>query len=634
MNSFTSRFGILFYADTKQAESGLQRLSGMFSNMHLSLMAMQNISGHAFSAMSDAIIGSVKALVGTAAEMEKTEALFMFAFRDMGEDAHKVFEAAQEAGLRSIQTTKEIIDITKDLKLMGKVNIFDPEMPKLMDSTKTKSLELVDVIGDMASQLQFGTRSAKFGLMALLNGDWNSAKRHLDPIAGVIKEYKAAMQGAGDQQERLRRIAPLLARDFGGAADAMKSTWEFISMQMTDIGEKLLNTFGKPMMNSLKVSLREFQNFFVGNPDGIILKENIHRLDAMKDVFADMGEKLGFAAVFVKDVALGLFEILRTHPGIIKIVAQFAIAATILTGIIATVIGLKVALMALVYAGPMGAIIAALSLGAFLIGKWAVGGEGIIDTFYKFRIVSIGVMEILSTMSGHTAQLSEETVKLANEKGVLGLIIKIGMFAYRVSRVLDGIKDAIMNNIGIIQTAFMPAWEAVDGILASLGMKATTSSDKWHDAGKTIGEVMTAIAVAIGTVVSALAQITAWIVENKPALMVVAGALGVIVAAKTATFGAGVYAGSKLAPILDKGYGEKVEDAFFGGKERKAEAEATSATTTELRQKRQARKEAGSASGTNSVINIHNYVDGEKAALKRYEIAGARGTFNMTQDVE
>lgn len=629
MNSFMSRFGILFYTDTNQAERGLNKLSTMFGNMHLSLLAMQHIAGNVFASMSNAIIGSVKALVGEAAEMEKTETLFMFAFRDMGEGARVVFEQAQEAGLRSIQTTKEIIELTKDLKLMGKVNIFDPEMPQLLDSTKQKILPLVDVIGDMATQLQFGTRSAKFGLMALLNGDWTSARRHLDPIAGVIKDYKTAMQGAGDQQERLRRIAPLLARDFGGAANVMTSTWEFISSQMTDIGEKLLHTFGKPMMDSLKVSLREFQNFFVGQPDGIILKENIHRLDSLKDAFTDIGEKIGFAAIFVKDVALGLFEILRTHPGIVKFVAQVSLVATLFAGILASVIAIKVALMALVFAGPMGAVIAALGVGAFLIAKWAVSGESVIDTFRKLKIVATGVMEILATMTGHTAELSEETVKFANENGVLGLIVKIGMFAYRVGLFLDGIREGIMSNIGVIQSAFQPAWEAVNRILIRMGFTAGTSADAWKNAGLVVAEVLTAIALGIGGVVSGLASITAWITDNKSAITAVAGALGVIFAAKTTAFAAGAYVGDKIRPSLEP-YADKIDRAFFGGKEREDESNEAAARNTELKAKQRLRAEANSPQGTNSIVNIHNYVDGAKASLRRFEIAESRGDKSLS----
>lgn len=523
MADAVSRFGLVFYSSTSNAESGIGRMTSAFQSMNNILATMEGTAGRVFDMMKNRMFGLGKEMIDTAGKIEATKASFMFNFsKSLGQEgAEGAFKRAQAAGLRMVQTTNEVIEMATLMKRMGQVNIFDPKIDETFKTIQGAKGDMADLLGDMAAMNPRGMTGVAFAMSAGLTGQWTAFQQRLDISKEKVLEIKKATEGAKDSTERLARMAPFLYDLFGGQAQSMSNTWKFITAQFDDIRDKMFSTLGMPMLDALKPALVELKDFFVGD-DGILTQEG--RLDGVVAQFKTFGAVLGKIALSAVTFVKGITLFVQAHPGVVKFVVALATGLTVLTGMVAAALALKAAFIAITLASPMVALGAALALGAVLFAKWVVHGKSLADTFDRVKLVGTALMEVLTSLKGDTFALNAETAKALEEKGLLGLVIKLGQFAFRAKEFFGAMFDQFRNNWEMIKSSFLPAFENISTMLGGFGASATTDVEKWTSAGRTLADVLSTVAMWLGRAVSFATQLISTLVEHKTLLLGIATA--------------------------------------------------------------------------------------------------------------
>jgi hypothetical protein len=501
-------FGMIFGADSRGADRAFASISSSLDRMNRRIDSFSQQMASSFNTLWRSIIHGANSVISKAAEIETSEVMLKFAFRDMSKAAGDAIEQQiQDTGLLTMQTTNEIRDLVTDMKRMSNVNIFDPSVPKLMYQANGEMHEMLNgavLLGDVASGLQFGTRSARLGIMGLLTDNFASAKKHLDPIASKMDEYKKALVGATTQQEKFARIAPLLARDFGGLSDMQRHTWKYMASQLGDIKEKLTTTFARPFMAALLKPLGELQAYFVGQPNGILLSHNIHKLDGIANAFKRIGERMARAASAAGRLAKRTFEYVQAHPQVVEMAAAIAATATSITGVGAALGSMRMIIRGLIFSfggllaalGPFSLIAIPLAGIAFMFAKMKVGGSGVIDVFKRLATVFKAAYEGLSNMRNGVAVLSEETMNTLNDKGLTNAAVGLMKFGYRVRAFFIGIYDGFMSMKQYMWDAFKLVGLALDELFETLGLQAHNASGTWKNTGEIIGKVIGGLVTA------------------------------------------------------------------------------------------------------------------------------------------
>lgn len=449
MGSFSTRFGLLFYSDTLSAERGMGLISKQLGNIQTQIAAISELSDKAFSFLASKLAGFGAHLIGTASKMEKTKEQFMFAFKKIGVDAEDAFNKAQEAGLRSVQTTDQVLQGALDMARIGKVNIFDPRATEQVKKALPDVTDLSDVLGDMASINPYGFQGVARALSEMLSGQWQGARMRLDMGSKQLEEYKQALAGVQNQQEGLIKIAPLLARDFGGAAAAMKDTWSFIAAQLDDVSDKLFGSLGKPMLDRLKPALKELVNFFVGD-NGILLNKNTKMLEGLRNVFAQIGDVLAFVAKEAVNIFKNISSFIMQHPGIVKFAVKVAALTAAFAGLVSVLLAIKASIfvVAAAFGGLtlpfmlLGGVLAAVS---FNLLKFWLRAKDLGDVWDRLKTVFGGVAEAIATLNGGVVTLTDKTFKDLEKKGLLNLTLGVVRFAVKAQKLFKDISDAVQS---------------------------------------------------------------------------------------------------------------------------------------------------------------------------------------------
>lgn len=494
--SYVSKFGLVF--DVVGAEAAV----------------------HVFDSISSKLIDFGKDLLDVAGKVESTKTAFMYTFsKALGEaGAQGAFDRATEAGLRMVQTTDDVLNMTSQMQRMAGINIFDPKIDEAFKGLKGAKGDMADLLGDIAALNPYGTEGVTRAFSEGLAGQWTAFAMRLDLSKEQVNELKKSIGGTTDATEKMVKMLPFLYEKFGGQAAAMANTWKFLTSQLGDIKDKLWSTLGTPMMDALKGPLKSLIDYFVGD-NGLLNKKNITKLEGLKTVFGQIGEMLAKGAKAALGLMTATIEFVSQHPGVLKFVLALAGGVVALGGMVAGVLALKAAFAALTMASPIMILVTALAAGAYLITKWVVGGKDIADTFNKVMLVGKGVAEIITSMAEGTGELNEETAQAASEQGVLGVIVKVGMFAYRAKEFFMSLYDAIVENWEFIEGAFGPGIEALQEIFAMFGGSATADIDNVRGAGGALGTVLAKTAQVIGMAFSGAMIIIKGLIDSIYTLM-------------------------------------------------------------------------------------------------------------------
>jgi hypothetical protein len=517
-------FGLVFSATTGAAEAGISRISGALDKLTGMAATMGEQLTGAFKDAGEFLVSAGSKMIGVASSFEKSEQMLRFAFRDLKSEAEKdnIMKQVELSGLKTMQSTKEVLDMVIDIKRMSNINLFDPRMPKVVDATGKELDNMATLLADVAAGSEFGMRSVKKGLMGITGGNWGRVAMNLDPIAGKIDEYKKAVAGAKTETDKFIAVAPLLARDFGGAASGLTKTWSYYTGQLDDISEKVLRTFGAPMMNALKPSLESFTAYFVGK-NGILLSENINKLDGIRNAFGDIAKTVSDVANRVGPVVKKVAEFVMERPAILKIAAAFAGVTGIVAGVLAGIIALKIAIAGIAFALsgllttmlPVVAAVGVLAGAVYLLTKAQVGGTGFVDTLKKVAVVAAAAYEGISNMNNGVAELSEKTMADLEKNGLTGVATKLIMLGYRVQRFFEGLASGFRETFGsdgFARQGIEFLGERVTALFETIGqmtgMTATESSDKWVSSGekiaKAIGVLVGVFGYAFGAIITAI----------------------------------------------------------------------------------------------------------------------------------
>lgn len=492
-----SKFGLVFYAKTDEALSGLARMEKHFSSMEMSLLALQGTADHVFTSIKSSLFGWGKALVDEAGKIESTKSMFQFAFKDLPDKGAEAFDKSVDAGLRMVQTTDEVINAVTGMRRMLGVNLFDPKMEKAMKAVNDQGLQFVDLMGDIAAATNVlgGVEGVQRALSEAMVGQWRGVMMNLKVGKEEIAQWKKAVAGAHDNTERLAKLTPLLFKRFGGAAYAQADTWKFLTAQIGDYKDKLFSTLGKPLMDALKPGLRALNEYMVDPQKGLVSRARIHELNQVVAVFGEMGKKLYALVSVLGQTAKFVIAFIKQHPEVIKWAVGVAALTAGFAGLVTTLIAAKVAVFAIgaafgSAAAPILLVMGTLTAGAAALATWAVHGQSLADTWHKWGAVAHVVSDILGTMNGKIAKISMENAKAADEKGVLGLAIKIGMWVYRVKEFFVALGGGLKAAKDEIKAAFMPVFNQLVAMSLTFGGSATAGVERWREAGVGLARVI------------------------------------------------------------------------------------------------------------------------------------------------
>ena len=519
-------FGLIFGSETKGAEAGIDRLIEKMDHLNSTVSAVGEEMSHTFEHAAGFLVKVGGSLVKISAEVEHSTAELKFAYRDASEaDFSNVTEQLSNASLYTTQTQKELTDMAAMMKQVNGIDIFGPQIQaqidklpeRLRSALKGNSAVLMSEVGLAANTEQ----SFASGVFAMMEGHWKRAAIMIRPLAQHIDEYKAAMAGATTNTEKWAKIVPLLARDFGSLNEILSHTWEYMAHQVVDVQQKLWSTLGTPMMNRLKGPMAAFLDYFVDPDHGLLVSKNKDKLDGLANAFADIGGWVADAAMYVGELARGIFEFAAAHPYIVKLVGAIAIGVAALTGLAAALASIRLAVMALNFAfgameilmSPLVLIVGMLATAGYFLAKMKVGGDGFADTMSRIGEVLAAAWEGLSNINEGMATLSGKTADSLASKGLLGVATNIMMYGYRIKQFFEGLWAGLKETFGeggFAYGAFQYLAKTVGDLFGDIakttGMTADGASDKWASAGFAIGKV-------IGFIVGAFAYGFALIIK-------------------------------------------------------------------------------------------------------------------------
>jgi hypothetical protein len=462
-----------------------------------------------------------KALIGTSSKLETTKAKFEFAFREMApEQIAKRWQAVETAGLKTVQTTNDVAESMALLQSMTKADVFGDTATTALKKAAPALTNFGELFGDIASGAQFGTRSALWGLKGLLQGEWGSAGKHLDAIAGKIDDYKKASAGATKESERLIKLLPLLVRDFGGASAKMGQTFGFLVDQLGDIKDKFFTIFGRGTMDQLKGPLKAFLDMFVGEPHGFLLPQNIKMFDKLKDIFDELGGKVSALAGEAVTVIESLVLFFTSHPDAARFAVTVMQIVTALSAMVVVLLAVKAGIIAIsaAFAGwtiPLLIIGAGIAALGYQLLKLNMHAKSAYETWDNLKLVFRAINELVFSTKLGFGYLDEQTTIDLMDRGLLGLVITVGKLVYRIREFFGALWDGLKDNFDKMKEAFLPLMNRISGWFGGIGDKAHGASEKWRAAGLLIADAITKVVQVLGYVMDKVAAIAAFMFQHR-----------------------------------------------------------------------------------------------------------------------
>ncbi len=499
-------FGLVFGADTKSAESGIDRVLERLDKLNATAAEIGSEMSDVFEKAFGSLLKFGSGMISTAGEVEHATQMMAFAYRhDSEASAQNARDKISDASLYTMQTQKELTDMASNMRQVLDVDIFSDQMQAAFDKTKSTIQGGTAAVFADLQMAAYSNTGFNHALISLMNGNLKGAARFIPVIGAHMKDYAAAVAGAGTNTEKMARLMPLFVRDAGELTTYLMNTWPYMVHQIDDVKQKLAVTFGQGMMDELKKPLHEFLDYFTNPETGLLTSKNIGKLDGLKDAFKDIGHAVAVVAHWVGSLAKRVFEFFMAHPQLLKMVVAVTAFVGSFAGVVAVILAVKLAIAGVIaaFAGmltvalPIVALVAALGAAGYFFAKWAVDGKDFADTMSRIGIILSAVWEGLSNMDNGVTTLNESTAKSLNDNGLMGAATTLLAYGYRIKRFFSGLADGFEEAFGPggpAYEAFSFLGDAIKQVFGTMGALAgdtsTSSSDKWAAAGYAIAQTI------------------------------------------------------------------------------------------------------------------------------------------------
>lgn len=462
-----------------------------------------------FEEMVDGIVGKsrefVSSIIKDAATFQDAQSDMKFAF---GKDWESVYKQVLDDSARLTFTFEETSRLASSLGKL-KINPFGGTSAEsqLFKSRTGESVRALDVLQDTADAAGKSTDDLIAAIRNAVGGQWKSLKDRFDiPVEMMARIKKAAGDGK-DLQKVYNAIVSESALVFGGAGALKAENWNKIMAQVPDLMQQIRAAAGAEGLKVLAKAMKGFVDALTG------VAKNKDVMKALSDGF------MSIASVLVVGINLGssmvrwVGKIVEAAPWLPKVAAWLGIItlaglalATVLSGILVTVVGIVAAIMAVGWEVILGVAAGLVLLAPLLIpivglmvglgvalkatadvasGDWD-GDKGVFGIFAKGKLIWEGLSQVFESFDGKTSKISTETAGKLKKAGLWEFFQDLQAFVYKASVAWDAFNLGLEDIAQIVGPVIIPLIEEIGDMINELSGNVGDSSGKvtdWKDAG-------------------------------------------------------------------------------------------------------------------------------------------------------
>ena len=503
-----------------------------------------------FSAPAAAVITSSRALT-QAITKDQNEALN--GWKLMGAGAAMAFVGTGllafigKIGEMSIKTSSQLEIFRMQIRLLSHdTNIGDSLFAQLKIFGAQTPFTIPQVMAGAKNLLAFGISSGKVMEQLRVAGNWAAAMNMpIDEAAMILGKVNSGAISFALRSLHRAGISSAAIRAEGGAIDAKGRTMagadpaKFLEA-VNRVIEKQFGGMMGGIMSTIPgmVSNMKDQFILMGAAIGDVISPQVK--DVLHSILAIFDPKL--VLPFARSVGEGLAFVLRetialltpighaiiafmkfagTHPGIMKLafgviavtgaVLNLAGASLILFGIWTIIESILASEAAAAFFGGLWAavpvVLAVAAAGVALYEAWTHNFMGLasrVDWFYeRVRIMGHGVVELFANIRMGVGYMSIDTANALDKYGLLGVVVQLFMFGYRVYQFFLGVADAMRGFatvLGFVASVISLILTPLE-IFAAFGLRVAqafgfinlmglTSSNMFQNMGRVVGTLL------------------------------------------------------------------------------------------------------------------------------------------------
>jgi len=461
----------------------------------------------------------IKGIVDDAALFEDSQAEMRFAF---GADWESVYSQVKKD---AADLTFTFDQVSKLASSMGRMHI-NPfggasEEAQKFESRTGGTVRALAILQDTADSVGKSADDVIVSVRNALSGSWKSLQDRFDIPKDKITEWKKKIEGLKEPQEKYNALVAELGKMYGGAGQEKAANWNKNIAQIPDLLQQIRAEAGMPGLKIMTKAVQEFVSALTG------LVQNKAAMKALTDGFTTLATVIAWGIQQGAKFVTWITKILEFAPYLPKVAAgvglvtlAFVTLASVLTGIMVTIVAIVSAILAVgwevilgVAAGlvAMAPLLAALAVVAVGIGValkasgdmisegWG-GADGPISLFEKAKILFEAVSEAISTFNGETSEISLGTAEKLKKAGLWDTFVKIEKVIYNVNQAWDAFNVEMDRAAEVIGPVIIPLFYEVKDLMYELGdaLGITTtaqnaseaSTDSWVAAGEGMADIL------------------------------------------------------------------------------------------------------------------------------------------------
>ena len=412
-----------------------------------------------------------------------------------------------------------------------------------VDRMKKEGPKAITVVGDMLAAMgHLGTgyqTQAIHEMMVTLETGKIMSKLTFAGLGGDLEKFKHMLQKTKEPADRLLAMQEILSkRGALGLSQASMNTWGGVMSNFKGILDQVSYAILQPgqaggllaqLTRGAKDLYDTIAEFFDKHSE-----KGAKFLSMLRETFQMVGGWMTYAAQKLDGALKFVLGFMADHPTLMKFAAGmsfvvaglliatgvFLVASAALGGLILafTVMPeLMLAPLAILALFPpiIGLIAAAVLTGIAVWQAWEHDLGGIKTLMEDIKLVFAAVGEAFDDWHGGMASISEETAKKMEERGLMGVFLKVINIMRQAQMAYEGFVDGFSHKWEEASPKLERAWaritgtlrqvtNAVESVLVAFGLMARTGQDAVDDAtssGESFGAMIGDVANGIASIV-------------------------------------------------------------------------------------------------------------------------------------
>lgn len=488
----------MFEVNDDQAEKALKRIAMAFDHLRaegqkplVDSHAIQEMSSH-LSEFGERLTGygerglhmmegMGEAIVHNAQHFEELARRVEFAYGGAGAEADAAYARIQQFAVDSVYSLSSIT--TAAVSLRTAFNGIDLSADQ--DRFLARNGQMVTAL-EAFSDAAMGSEQSLSDVLRQVEGALSGQFRSLQTLRlnhHEIDQIRQGIAGATTAQEKMNRIAAVLAAHYGGAQAALSTTFKFAMDQIPDVIEQLYAGIGRAGLPILTKGVNDFID---------LLKEILRDqalMTALSDTFILVAHALTLGAKGMMWLVRGVVALIKFAPALPKFAAVMLLIGSTLLIIVGNIVAFAGTIMAaqaafaalsatMIELAPVVlAIMAAfIAISVVLVGLFAVVSRvwqrdlgGIRTFFERVRLVVVGLVEAFQNWSEGTTRISMETANALAEAGVMEFFLDLIVHAGRAEKWLKAFWKGLQDGYAKIAPDLERAGHAIDLLFRTIG---------------------------------------------------------------------------------------------------------------------------------------------------------------------